>query len=101
MTPTEFLNALSERTNIPIITSKDFRFIESSGIKVLEHHHKIAVSVSGTGEQAETRYSDPSNELMEILAQAFKTSAKSHQQRLADERINHMKNMKLKEKKNV
>ncbi|PTT58090.1 hypothetical protein [Aeromonas sp. HMWF015] len=98
MTPTEFLNTLSQRTNIPIITSKDFIFIESSGIKVLEHHHKIAVSVSGNGE-AETRYSDPSNELMEILTQAFKTSAKSHQQRLADERINHMKNMK--EKKNV
>lgn len=100
MTPTEFLNALSQRTNIPITHSKDFRFIECSGIKVLEHFHKIAISVSGNGE-AETRYCNPSNELMQILTRAFKTSAKSHQQRLADERINHMKNMKLKEKKNV
>lgn len=98
MTPTEFLNALSQRTNIPIITSKDFIFIESSGIKVLEHHHKIAVSVSGNGE-AETRYSDPSGELLELLTRAFEQAAKRHQQRLADERINHMKNMK--EKKNV
>ncbi|OEC41381.1 MULTISPECIES: hypothetical protein [unclassified Aeromonas] len=99
MTTTEFINALSQRTNIPIITSKDFIFIESSGIKVLEHHHKIAVSVSGNGEQAETRYSDPSNELMQILTQAFEQAAKRHQQRLADERINHMKDMK--ERKNV
>lgn len=98
MTPTEFLNTLSQRTNIPIITSKDFRFIESSGIRILEHFHKIAVSVSGNGEQAETRYCDPSGELMELLTQAFEQAAKRHQQRLADDRINHFKTMR---KKNV
>jgi hypothetical protein len=101
MNPTEFLNQLAKNANIPITLSKDFRFIESSGIKVLEHHHKVAISLSGTGEQAETRYSEPSSELMQILAQAFEQAAKRHQQRLADDRINHMKNMKMKEKKNV
>lgn len=97
MNTTEFLNALSRRTNIPITQAKDFIFIESSGIKVLEHHHKIAVSISGHGE-AETRYSEPSSELMELLTQAFKQAAKRHQQRLADDRINHFKTMR---KKNV
>lgn len=99
MTPTEFLNALSQRTNIPITHSKDFIFIESSGIKAIEHFHKVAISLSGTGEQAETRYCEPSSELMELLTRAFEQAAKRHQQRLADERINHMKDMK--ERKNV
>lgn len=99
MNTTEFLTALSQRTNIPITHSKDFRFIESSGIKVLEHYHKIAVSVSCNGEQAETRYSDPSNKLMQILTRAFEQAVKRHQQRLVSDRINHFKTMKG--KKNV
>lgn len=98
MTTTEFLNQLAKNANIPITHSKDFIFIESSGIKVLEHFHKIAISVSGNGEQAETRYSDPSGELLELLTRAFEQAAKRHQQRLADERINHFKTMR---KKNV
>ncbi|MFM5103365.1 hypothetical protein [Aeromonas sp. 6P] len=98
MTPTEFLNLLAKKANIPIIQSKDFRFIESSGIRVLDHHHKIAISISGSGKQAVTPYHDPTSELMTMLTDALKTSAKSHQQRLADERNNHFKNMR---KKNV
>lgn len=99
MTPTEFLTALSQRTNIPITQSKDFRFIESSGIRVLDHYHKIAISISGSGKQAVTHYHEPTSELMTMLTDTLKTSAKSHQQRLADDRINHFKTMKG--KKNV
>lgn len=98
MTPTEFLNLLAKKANIPITQSKDFRFIESSGIRVLDHHHKIAISISTHGKQAVTRYHEPTSELMTMLTDALKTSAKSHQQRLADERNNHFKNMR---KKNV
>lgn len=94
MNPTEFLTALSQRTNITIIQSKDLRFIESSGIRVLDHHHKIAISISGYGKQAVTRYHEPTSELMTMLTDALRKSAKSHQQRLADDRINHFKTMK-------
>lgn len=99
MTPHEFLNILAKKANIPITQSKDFRFIESSGIRVLEHHHKIAISISGSEKQAVTRYHEPTSELITMLVDALKTGAKSHQQRLADERNNHFKT--IKGKKNV
>ncbi|WP_324043307.1 hypothetical protein [Aeromonas dhakensis] len=99
MNPTEFLSQLAKIANFPITQSKDFCFIESSGIRVLEHHHKIAISISGHGKQTQTHYHEPTSELMAMLVNTLKTGAKSHQQRLADDRINHFKNMR--NKKNV
>ncbi|HDO1322537.1 TPA: hypothetical protein P2R03_004089 [Aeromonas veronii] len=96
MNPTEFLTALSKRTNIQITKSKDFRSIESSGIRVLDHHHKIAISISGYGKQAVTRYHEPTSELITMLTDALRKSAKSHQQRLADDRNNHFKTIRNK-----
>lgn len=98
MTPHEFLNILAKKANIPITQSKDFRFIETSGIRVLEHHHKIAISISDYEKEAVTHYHEPTSELITMLVDALKTGAKSHHQRLADERNNHFKNMR---KKNV